>query len=182
MRIIAGTAKGHTLKVPKDGVRPTSERVRESIFNRLNSEGITWSSTCVLDLFAGSGAFALEALSRGAKFATAVDQSRSSVSVIRENSVKTKLDVNIIQSDAFNLVPARLPDQYDLVFIDPPYEVANEDITQLIVRLKSNEILKDHGTCIIERSSKTLDLDVPDAFRIVDARNHGDTRLIWLIW
>lgn len=182
MRIIAGTAKGHTLTVPKTGVRPTSERVRESIFNRLVALGINWKSTKVLDAFAGSGACALEALSRGAQQATAVDKDLDALRTISLNGEKTRLHVDAVHSDVTKLVRTRQSEQYNLLFIDPPYEFPSESVTTFLVDLKDNAFLEASGIAIIERSSRSENFPIPEGFTLDDVRTYGDTRVFWLIW
>lgn len=182
MRIIAGVAKGHTLKVPKTGVRPTSERVRESIFNRLTALGIVWESTKVLDAFAGSGACALEALSRGAQLATAIDKDLEAIRSISFNCEKAKLSISVVHADVTKLVRTRRGECFNLLFIDPPYEFHNESVTQLLVDLRDFGLLEASGIAIIERSSRTEDFQIPQGFAIDDVRTYGDTRVFWLVW
>lgn len=182
MRIIAGVAKGHTLTVPKTGVRPTSERVRESIFNRLTALGITWESTKVLDAFAGSGACALEALSRGAQLATAIDKDLDAVRSISLNCERTRLSLEVVHGDVTKLVRTRQGERFNLLFIDPPYEFFNESVTQFLVDLKDFSLLEASGSAIVERSSRTEDFQIPEGFRLDDVRTYGDTRVFWLVW
>jgi len=182
MRIIAGSKKGHSLTVSKVGVRPTSERVRESIFNRLDASGIEWTETRVLDLFAGSAAFALESLSRGAKLAYAVEKDRDALKAIGINTTKTGLPLNTLKTDATKPLRLENPTRFTLIFIDPPYEFANQQITNLLTSLQVQNLLDSHGVCIVERSSHTEDFAIPMGFNLEDVRNHGDTRLFWLVW
>lgn len=121
MRIITGKAKGVRLKTLEgEATRPTAERVKEAVFSMIqfDIEGRT-----VLDLFAGSGQMALEALSRGAAKATFVDKSAEAVAIIKENAVKTKLLENceIYRSDYLDFIRRFSGKQYDLVILDPPY-------------------------------------------------------------
>ena len=121
MRIITGSAKGITLKAPKgNATRPTADRVKEAVFSMLqfDIEGRT-----VLDLFAGSGQLGLEALSRGASYATFVDKSKDSIKLIKENSIKTKLHekCSIIQLDYLDFIKRNVNTKYDFIFLDPPY-------------------------------------------------------------
>ena len=121
MRIISGKAGGITLSVPKGEVRPTTDRVREAVFSILNP---LMDQADVLDLFAGSGAFGLEALSRGAGNARMVDFSRLSCAAARANLVKTGLEGGtVIQGDAVQFVKRELlaGRKYDIIFADPPY-------------------------------------------------------------
>lgn len=182
MRIIAGSRKGHTLQVSKVGVRPTSERVRESIFNRLQASHIEWSETVVLDLFAGSGAFALESLSRGAILAYAVENDRDALKVIEINTTKTRLPLNILKADVTKPLNITNQNRFNLLFVDPPYEFENQDITDVLLSLQAQHVLDSTGVCIVERSSRTEDFAIPVGFSLEDVRNYGDTRLFWLVW
>lgn len=122
MRIISGKAGGIGLQVPKGEVRPTTDRVREALFSIL---GERVDGASVLDLFAGSGAFALEALSRGASSAVMVDAARASCDVIRKNMEKTRLrGGSVVCADAVSCVKREASSAlktYDIVFADPPY-------------------------------------------------------------
>lgn len=182
MRIIAGSRKGHTLLVSKVGVRPTSERVRESIFNRLQASEIEWSETVVLDLFAGSAAFALESLSRGAKLAYAVEKDRDAHRVIGINATQTRLPLNTLKADATKPLSIDIQKRFNLIFIDPPYEFTNQELTEVLLSLQAQNLLDSEGLCIVERSSRTEDFAVPMGFSLEDVRNYGDTRLFWLVW
>lgn len=121
MRIISGTAGGIMLQVPKGEVRPTTDRVREALFSILGSRV---DKASVLDLFAGSGAFGLEALSRGASSAAMVDASRTSCAIIRKNMEKARLSRgSALCSDALAWVRREklVSKKYDIIFADPPY-------------------------------------------------------------
>src|SRR5919108_5919547 len=121
MRVIAGTYGGRTLKTPPGaGTRPTSDRVREALFSIL---GDRTHGARVLDLFAGSGALGLEALSRGAEHVTFVDDNRAAIGAIKANLAALNADAQVRQTDALRFLnAARIGGaQYDLIFLDPPY-------------------------------------------------------------
>jgi len=121
MRLISGSAGGIPLEVPKSVTRPTQDRVRQAVFNML---GELIQGSRVLDVFAGSGAFVLECLSRGASSAMLVDQDRGACDVMRKNVAKTRLEgASIRQGDVFKVLPQLVTagTQFDLVFADPPY-------------------------------------------------------------
>src|SRR3954447_6923329 len=124
MRVIAGTYGGRTLKAPPgDATRPTSDRVREALFSILATRT---QDARVLDLFAGSGALGIEALSRGARSATYVDNGTQAIKAIRANLSALGVEAGIRQSDALRFLShaSELGAQYDLVFLDPPYRQA----------------------------------------------------------
>lgn len=148
MRIITGSAKGiHLQTLPGDVTRPTSERSKEAIFSMLcfDIEGRD-----VLDIFAGSGQMGLEALSRGANFATFIDKSPEAVKVIRANVTKTKLSDNaeIFVSDAFDFIKRNGGRKYDIVFIDPPY--ALRTASKIAYELYNSGMLKPSSLLVCE--------------------------------
>jgi 16S rRNA (guanine966-N2)-methyltransferase len=142
MRVIAGSAGGIRLAVPKRGVRPTMDRVKGAIFSSLGDAVV---EARVLDLFAGSGALGIEALSRGASSVVFVEEDGQSAEIIERNLAKTKLKGRIRQQDAFDFLGhASGSELFDIVFADPPYEktekgerfteklLANEELPQLM--------------------------------------------------
>ena len=121
MRIITGKAKGTVLKTLEgEATRPTAERVKEAVFSMIQFD---IEGRRVLDLFAGSGQLALEALSRGAASATLVDKSKDAVSIIKHNAEKTKMSeqCSVFQADYLDFIRRNVVGQYDIVFLDPPY-------------------------------------------------------------
>ncbi len=152
MRIITGSAKGRQLKAPRGhDVRPTSDRVKESLFAILGGRVI---DAAVADLFAGTGNLGLEALSRGAASAVFVDISPASIAVIRENAARTGLGsrAEILCLDALVAVDrfVRAGRTFDLIFCDPPY---NRGLAAAILRkIDAGNILRPGGTVIIEHS------------------------------
>jgi len=174
VRVIAGSARGHSLKAPKGlHTRPTLDRVREAIFNVL---AVHIPGAEVLDLFAGSGAMGIEALSRGAANCVFNDSSRQAVQVIKENLRHTKLEdkAMVYNLDAGKLL-AFLQDKntFDLVFLDPPYQAGlYEDILQLLSRRK---LLKKDAIVVVE-SGTDLVLDVSgENLQLVKQSRYGDT-------
>ena len=138
MRVIAGTVGGIQLDVPKSGVRPTMDRVKAAIFSSLGEQII---GAHVLDLFAGTGALGIEALSRGAASALFVEENSAAASVIERNLVRTKLEGRVRKQDAFAFLrSAQVPQRFRVIFADPPYEKTKEgeEFTRLL--LESNEL------------------------------------------
>src|SRR5690242_6899498 len=120
MRVIAGSAGGIQLEVPKRGVRPTMDRVKAAIFSSLSDKII---GARVLDMFAGSGGLGIEALSRGAASVLFVDDDRQAIGAIERNLKKTKLDAKTRRQDVFEFLnKSESLDPFDLIFADPPYE------------------------------------------------------------
>lgn len=178
MRVIAGAAKGTRLKAPKGAdVRPTADRVKEALFSILapRLEGALF-----LDLFSGSGAIGIEALSRGADRCIFVENSKSSIMLIRDNLVRTKMSekARIITADARKAVKALAAENIraDLVFIDPPYNSLL--ITPVLSLICTGAILSKQGLLIIEHDYKDREWlkDYPDS-RI---KKYGDTALTFI--
>jgi len=152
MRVIAGSAGGIRLDVPKRRVRPTMDRVKAAIFSSLGDLVI---GARVLDLFAGSGALGIEALSRGAASALFVEEDRQSISTIEKNLVKTDLQARVRQQDVFDFL-RRSPssEKFRIIFADPPYEKtrSGESFTE---KLLANEVLpqllEDSGIFVLEK-------------------------------
>lgn len=175
-RIIAGTLKGRTLQVPPSGTRPTSERVREAMFSRLEHMGVIEGAR-VLDLYAGSGALGFEAISRGAESLTLVDSSQGAVRALKKNAVLVP-QVHVIAADARVAASMRLSGVFDLVFIDPPYDVSSEAITELLQALLP--LLSPDASVVVERSTRSEDVELPVGLICEDQRDWGETRVFFL--
>jgi 16S rRNA (guanine966-N2)-methyltransferase len=169
VRIVAGTRKGARIYAPKGSdTRPTSDRVREAIFAMVGPV----DGADVLDLFAGSGALGLEALSRGAASAVLVESDREALRTIERNVEKLGLDdARVVRSDALRFLE-RARDRYDLVFVDPPYEMVESLRMPLVRHLP--RLLSDDGTLVVE-TSIDVELDLP--LRRATTRRHGSTRI-----
>ncbi|HEU0303692.1 MAG TPA: 16S rRNA (guanine(966)-N(2))-methyltransferase RsmD [Gaiellaceae bacterium] len=169
MRIVAGTRKGAHIYAPKGrDTRPTSDRVREAAFAMVGSvEGAR-----VLDLFAGSGALGLEALSRGAASTVFVESDRRAVAVIRRNLEKLGLEgARIVRSDARRFL-ATTDERYDVVLVDPPYEMVESLRMPLAEHLP--RVLAEEGVAVLETAAG-VELELPLAMRA--SRRHGSTQL-----
>ena len=161
MRVIAGEYRGRVLKSPADNkTRPTSDRLRETIFNVLAPR--IGEETRFLDLCAGSGAIGIEALSRGAAFVTFVDKSRKACALIEENLDLLKVPENkteIVSLPAENFTGRKHPFGWDLVFFDPPYET-NYSLVLFDFGAADRTLLLDGGTLVAEHHAKN---ELPDA-------------------
>jgi 16S rRNA (guanine966-N2)-methyltransferase len=165
MRVVAGTARGRRLEAPPgDGTRPTADRVREATFNALGSLGVLEGS--VLDLFAGSGALGIEALSRGASTATFVDTDGRALATVRANLAATGLDdrATVVRSDALRFL-ARRPGPFDLVLLDPPYSFADEEWARLLGALGP-------GVVVLE-SDRDVPVEAP--WTVLRTKRYGGT-------
>ena len=169
MRVIAGTYRGRPLQAPRgERTRPTSDRVREALFSILASV----DGAHALDLFAGSGALGIEALSRGAASATFVDSAAAAVDSIRKNLEHLDLHAEVLQMPALRaLACTPIADrQYDLVFLDPPYRLASSLGPELSSALPP--MLAPHARVVAESDRRApLTLDLP----LLRERYYGDT-------
>lgn len=177
MRIIAGRAKGHTLKAPKGlQTRPTQDRVRESIFNVLSNYG--FHEATVLDLFSGTGAFALEAVSRGAERAYCVDKATSRI--IKENIAHCHME------DAVTVLPTTIQaagaqlqgNTFDYIFSDPPYDRGFVAATFEVI--EKHQLLKEDGMLIMEHHEKEL-IELPEGWSIVKEQQFGYTKITYCV-
>jgi 16S rRNA (guanine966-N2)-methyltransferase len=169
MRVIAGAHRGRTLQAPRGAAtRPTSDRVREALFSILGELG----GLAVLDLFAGSGALAIEALSRGAREATLVDRSAGAIAAIRRNLETLGIDAEVVRGDALAWCEQakRRARQYDLVFLDPPYRHGSLLGGRLTAALGG---LLAPGARVVAESDRRqpIGLGLP----LLDERRYGDT-------
>lgn len=170
MRVVAGVYGGRRLVAPAgSATRPTSDRVREALFSIL---GPRVEGARVLDLFAGSGALGIEALSRGAATAVFVDSSARAIAAIRTNLEALGIDADVRRIDARAALrpPSAPPDPYDLVFLDPPYRRAAELGRELSEALPA---VLAAGARVVSESDRRAPLDL--AFPITDERRYGDT-------
>ena len=175
-RIVAGSAKGRTLAVPKSGTRPTSERVREALFSRLDHMNVLEGAT-VLDLFAGTGALGLEALSRGAARATLVEKASAAARVASANVRATGLPARVVTADVRAYLGGRggeaLTGENDLVFIDPPYDIPEEDMTTVLSALAP--WVGPDSLIVVERSTRAPAPTWPPFLVLEDTRAWGET-------
>jgi 16S rRNA (guanine966-N2)-methyltransferase len=183
-RIIAGTARGRRLAVPGSGTRPTSDRVREALFSALESEwtaeGLDWSQVPVLDLFAGTGALGLEALSRGSTRAHLVERSRPAARTLAANVAAVGCPgAEIVIRDAAQLaaLPAPQPGAR-LVFADPPYDRPAVDLAGLLERLHSSGWIAAGAVVVVERPTRDPESPFPAGWPEPRRRPYGDT-VLW---
>lgn len=178
-RIIAGTAGGRRIATPSgDGTRPTSDRVREAIFSRLDHLDVL-DGGVVLDLYAGSGALGLEAVSRGARSAVLVESHRSAAACARRNAADLGMrTVRVRPEPVERVVAARAGEPVDVVLIDPPYAVGEEALTGVLAGLVDNGWLLDRAVVVVERSSRTPEPTWPAALEPVAHKAYGET-VVW---
>jgi 16S rRNA (guanine966-N2)-methyltransferase len=177
-RVIAGAAGGRRLSVPPGtGTRPTSDRAREGLFS-------TWQSLLggpldgerVLDLYAGSGAVGLEALSRGAGHALLVEADARAARVVRENVRNLGLPgAEVRAGKAEHIIRTEPPaEPYDLVFLDPPYAVMDRDLREILLTLRTERWLAADALVTVERSTRGGEFHWPDGFEAIRSRRYGE--------
>ncbi|WP_091516740.1 MULTISPECIES: 16S rRNA (guanine(966)-N(2))-methyltransferase RsmD [Amycolatopsis] len=177
-RIVAGRAGGRRLRVPPQGTRPTSERVRESLFNALQAAG-ELDGARVLDLYAGSGALGLEALSRGAADAVFVESDRRALQVLRGNVAELALGgaVRAGQVESVLAQPAEKP--FDVVLADPPYALDAGRLGAVLRALADGGWVAEDGLVVVERAQRDGEPSWPSGFEPLRTMRHGDTALYW---
>jgi 16S rRNA (guanine966-N2)-methyltransferase len=168
LRVVAGEFKGRRLAAPRGArTRPTADRVREALFSMLGDV----AGARVLDLYAGSGALGIEALSRGAASALFVERDPAAVAVIERNLAPLEVDATVARADAVRWL-ARAEGPFDLVFCDPPYDSASRLAGPLAERLPG---LTADDARIVTESDKRNPLELP--FPLIVERTYGDTRI-----
>ena len=173
MRIVAGKYKGKQLFVPKGlDVRPTLERTREALFSILYSMGINFADIDVLDVFAGTGAFGFEALSRGAKTVTFIDIDTKSVLKNAALFEKEKNKIEIIKSDIAHITYRQK--KYNLIFMDAPYAKGLTEIA--IANLVKKDLIAENALCLIE-TRKDEDIKFPECFELCDERIYAINKI-----
>jgi len=178
MRIISGSARGIPLRIPSHDVRPTMEMVRGAIFSALGERVL---EARVLDLFSGSGAFGIEALSRGAATATFVDDHPKAIAAIKANLEKTRLEAAIVRSDVFRFLE-RTDQRFDLIFADPPYS-KRPNYPDLAAKLIAASTLTGHllddGLLVLEKTSGDLPVE-SNGWTIIRDKTYGSTQVLFL--
>lgn len=176
-RIIGGAAGGRRIAVPPRGTRPTTDRVRESLFNILTARA-DLTGAAVLDLYAGSGALGLEALSRGAASALFVESDPRSASVITRNVDALGLAGATVRRGAVaTVLAAGTADPVDLVLADPPYDVAAAEVEAMVAALVTHGWARSGTVAVVERAAAGAPLTWPAGWSAWPPRVYGDTRL-----
>ncbi|MFF9014535.1 16S rRNA (guanine(966)-N(2))-methyltransferase RsmD [Streptomyces sp. NPDC014870] len=176
-RVIAGTAGGRRLAVPPgNGTRPTSDRAREGLFSTWEALLGTLTGTRVADLYAGSGAVGLEALSRGASHALLVEADQRAARTVRENIRALALPgAELRTGRAEQIVTGPAPaEPYDLLFLDPPYAVSDDDLREILLTLRSGGWIAEDAVVTVERSTRGGEFGWPDGFEPLRSRRYGE--------
>ena len=180
MRVIAGSAGGIKLDVPKEGVRPTMDRVKAAIFSSLGEMVI---GARVLDLFGGSGALGIEALSRGAASAVFVDSDRRSVETIERNLTRAGVKVPVYCRDVFEFLrTSRMENLFEIIFADPPYDRTSGGARYSDLLLESASLpglVAPNGIFVLEKRPEE-ELSIPPSWQLIRAKKYGATEVLFL--
>ncbi|GAA0534458.1 methyltransferase [Saccharopolyspora subtropica] len=180
-RIVAGSAGGRRIEVPPRGTRPTSERVREALFSALES-AVELPGARVLDLYGGSGALGLEALSRGAAHATFVESDRRAAQLLRRNAAALGFrEVRVAQAKAETLLGAPAEEPFDVVLADPPYDIAPAQLDRVLAGLAANGWTAPGSVVVLERAVRSGEPDWPPPLHALRSRRYGDTAVHWAV-
>jgi len=179
MRVIAGSAGGVRLLVPRRGVRPTMDRVKAAMFSSLGEAII---GARVLDLFAGSGALGIEALSRGAASALFIENDRQSAEAIEKNLVKTNFQGRVRDQDVFDFLRQRAStEKFQIIFADPPYETTKRESSaeKLLNNETLRQLLEPGGIFVLEKSPTDI-LPQTNLWRVLRQKTYGATEVLFL--
>jgi 16S rRNA (guanine966-N2)-methyltransferase len=180
-RIVAGSAGGRRIAVPPRGTRPTAERVREALFSALEST-IDLSTVAVLDLYAGSGALGLEALSRAAAHATFVEADRQAAHVLRRNAEALGFrNVRVARTKVETLLAQHADRSYQLVLADPPYDIGTERLRVVLESLVAHGWSEPDTLVVVERAVHSGDVPWPEALVALRTKRYGDTAVHWAV-
>ena len=175
MKVIAGIYKGRNIDTIKDtATRPMMGIAREGIFNALQ---FSFENAEVLDLFAGSGSMGIEALSRGAKYVTFIDNSPDCIKQINKNLQEYKNDYSVLKLDVSNYIN-EVASKYDIIFYDPPFEYLTEDINEDINEIGKN--LNKDAFIVIHRHSNSSSLVLPNVVELYKEKNYGQSKILIL--
>jgi 16S rRNA (guanine966-N2)-methyltransferase len=183
LRVIAGALRGRRLAAPPgDAVRPTKDVVKEAVFSALDARGAIRDAT-VLDLYAGTGSLAIEALSRGARRAVLVEHGRAALAALTQNVAQLDLDARtaVVRLDVDRFLASQPPGEapFDLVLADPPYDLTDDAVSAVVRSLGAPGWLADGAVVAIERPVRAT-VAVPDGFRACWERTFGDTLVFFV--
>ncbi|RYQ21805.1 DNA methyltransferase [Bifidobacterium pseudolongum subsp. pseudolongum] len=183
MHVITGRFKGMPLATPRAETRPTTDRTKEALFSRLESHGLLQDAR-VLDLFGGTGALGIEALSRGAHELVVVESSAQAAQLIAQTLTALRryagwqegMGAHVVHAKAERYAAKAKPGEpFDLVLIDPPYAFASADCERLLRDLTARGLVARFGAIVLERSTRTAPPAAPEGWVMIDRRDYGET-------
>lgn len=178
MRIVAGKLKGLKLiTFDEENIRPTLDKVREAIFSKIQFD---IKGSKFLDLFGGTGAVSLEAVSRGAELVCTVDNDNRSLKVIRENFVKAKVVPNLLSMNYIDAITklGQLGKKFDFIFLDPPFKTNFGPIA--ILEIIKQDLLSEKGMIIYEHLKEDSEFDMAEGYEIFDNKNYGTVQVTYI--
>jgi len=184
MRIIAGIAKGRSIDSVASATRPTSDRAREALFSTLTSEFGEFDGLNVLDLYSGTGAIALEALSRGASIVHAVEKDDAAARAITSNYEKIKATqcpgtFHLYTMGVHRFLQDKAEVQYHFIYIDPPYDVEDLDVIETLIQLNTGGFLHPQALIAVERNSRVKEISWPDGLEQVREKSYGQATIFY---
>jgi 16S rRNA (guanine966-N2)-methyltransferase len=184
MRIIAGLAKGRSIDAVASSTRPTSDRAREALFSTLTSEFGEFDGLHVLDLYAGTGAIALEALSRGAVLVHAVEKDDSAAKAIASNlenlkSAGCRGTFHLYSMNVHRFLEDKAAQPYHFIYIDPPYEVDGVDVIETLIQLRDGGFIDQQALIAIERNSRVKEISWPEGLEEVRQKKYGQATIFY---
>ena len=184
MRIRAGLAKGRNISAVAESTRPTSDRAREALFSSLASEFGEFEGLNILDLYAGTGAIGLEALSRGSSIVHCVESNEKATQAIASNhegikSAQCPGTFHLFSMSVDRFLEGPAPVQYHFIYIDPPYDVDDIDIVETLVQLRENGFIHPDALIAIERNSRTKEISWPYGYEEIRAKDYGQARIFY---
>ena len=181
-RIISGSARGRRLRTPGgEATRPTSDRVREALFSALEAELGSLAGLRFLDLYAGSGAVGLEAMSRGAGVVTSVESDRRTARLVQDNAAALGFrKVEVLSQPVARVLGQHPRAPYDVVFVDPPYPLANAQVEEVLGQLVAHEWLATGSVVVLERSARSVEPAWPRGLVRERQRKYGET-VLWYV-
>lgn len=184
MRIIAGLAKGRTISSVADSTRPTSDRAREALFSSLTSEFGDFAGLNVLDLYAGTGAIGLEALSRGSSIVHCVESNEKAAQAIASNyegikSAQCPGTFHLYSMSVDRFLDGPPPVQYHFIYIDPPYEFSDIEVIENLIALVDGKFIHPDGLIAVERNSRVRELSWPYGLEQLREKNYGQATIFY---
>jgi 16S rRNA (guanine966-N2)-methyltransferase len=184
MRIIAGLAKGRSIDAVASSTRPTSDRAREALFSTLTSEFGDFDGLYILDLYAGTGAIALEALSRGAAIVHAVEKDDAAAKAITSNyenmrSAPCPGTFHLYSMSVHRFLQDKAAHPYHFIYIDPPYEVDDIDVIETLIQLRDGGYLHPQALIAVERNSRVKELSWPEGLEEVREKKYGQATIFY---
>jgi 16S rRNA (guanine966-N2)-methyltransferase len=184
MRIIAGLAKGRAIDAVSSSTRPTSDRAREALFSTLASEFGDFEGLRILDLYAGTGAIALEVLSRGASVVHAVEKDDSAIRAITSNyenlkSAQCPGNFHLYGMAVHRFLQDKAAHTYHFIYIDPPYDVDDIDIVETLIQLRDGGYIDSQALIAIERNSRVKEILWPEGFTALRDKNYGQATIFY---